>query len=102
LLVTQSNERAKTARHDMEREIAGSMSYIHRRLLPLGKEVNLMLWPENAPPSPEAPSEPADGAKAAAAASDAPPVPFEDVLAQPAKKKGKKKKEKKGDKKEEL
>jgi|EP00900_Chrysochromulina_parva_P016748 hypothetical protein len=59
--------------------------------------------PSNAPPpSPEAPSEPADGAKAAAAASDAPPVPFEDGLAQPAKKKGKKKKEKKGDKKEEL
>ena len=48
------NERAKTARHDMEREIAGSMSYIHRRLLPIGKDVNLMLWPENAVPAPEA------------------------------------------------
>ena len=48
------NDRAKTTRHDMEREIAGSMSYIHRRLLPLGKEVSLMLWPANAPPSSEA------------------------------------------------
>lgn len=48
------NERAKTARHDMEREIAGSMSYIHRRLLPLGKSVNLMLWPANATPTEEA------------------------------------------------
>ena len=48
------NERAKTTRHDMEREIAGSMNYIHRRLLPLGKEVNLMLWPENAAPTSEA------------------------------------------------
>lgn len=52
-ITSKLNERAKTARHDMEREIAGSMSYIHRRLLPLGKEVNLMLWPENASPSPE-------------------------------------------------
>lgn len=48
------NERASSARHDMEREIAGSMSYIHRRLLPLGKEVSLMLWPAKAAPSPEA------------------------------------------------
>ncbi len=48
------NDRAKTTRHDMEREIAGSMSYIHRRLLPLGKEVSLMLWPANAAPSAEA------------------------------------------------
>ena len=48
------NDRAKTTRHDMEREIAGSMSYIHRRLLPLGKEVSLMLWPVNATPSSEA------------------------------------------------
>lgn len=48
------NERASTARRDMQREIAGSMSYIHRRLLPQGKEVSLMLWPANAAPSPEA------------------------------------------------
>jgi hypothetical protein len=48
------NDRAKTTRHDMEREIAGSMSYIHRRLLPLGKEVSLMLWPANVAPSSEA------------------------------------------------
>jgi hypothetical protein len=48
------NDRAKTTRHDMEREIAGSMSYIHRRLLPLGKDVNLMLWPANSAPTPEA------------------------------------------------
>ncbi|WP_395716369.1 hypothetical protein [Prosthecobacter sp.] len=48
------NERASTTRHDMPREIAGSMSYIHRRLLPVGKEVNLMLWPANAKPSSEA------------------------------------------------
>lgn len=48
------NERAQTTRLDMEREIAGSMSYIHRQLLPLGKNVGLMLWPTNATPSPEA------------------------------------------------
>jgi polysaccharide biosynthesis protein PelA len=48
------NDRAQTTRHDMPREIAGSMSYIHRRLLPLGKAVNLMLWPANAIPSAEA------------------------------------------------
>ncbi len=48
------NDRAQTTRHDLEREIAGSMSYIHRRLLPLGKEVSLMLWPSNATPSSEA------------------------------------------------
>ena len=48
------NDRATTIRHDLEREIAGSMSYIHRNLLPLGKDVNLMLWPANATPTPEA------------------------------------------------
>ena len=48
------NDRAQTTRHDMQREIAGSMSYIHRRLLPLNKAVNLMLWPANAIPSSEA------------------------------------------------
>ncbi|MEZ5388158.1 MAG: hypothetical protein R3F13_21845 [Prosthecobacter sp.] len=48
------NERAQTTRLDMEREIAGSMSYIHRRLLPIGKNVSLMLWPSNATPTPEA------------------------------------------------
>ncbi len=48
------NDRAQTTRHDMEREIGGSMSYIHRSLLPLGKEVSLMLWPANAAPTPEA------------------------------------------------
>ena len=48
------NERAQTARHDMPREIAGSMSYIHRRLLPLNKSVSLMLWPAKATPSAEA------------------------------------------------
>lgn len=48
------NERALPGRHDMEREIAGSMIYIHRRLLPLSKDVNLMLWPPNAAPTAEA------------------------------------------------
>lgn len=48
------NERAKSVRFDMEREIAGSMTYIHRRLLPVGKEVNLMLWPGDSRPTPEA------------------------------------------------
>lgn len=51
---SQLNERAQTTRHDMPREIAGSMSYIHRRLLPLGKSVSLMLWPAKAAPSAEA------------------------------------------------
>ena len=53
-ITNKLNDRAKTTRHDMEREIAGSMSYIHRRLLPLGKEVSLMLWPANATPTSEA------------------------------------------------
>jgi len=48
------NERATTSRFDLEREIAGSMSYIHRRLLPAGKDVSLMLWPSHAAPSAEA------------------------------------------------
>ncbi|MBE7498505.1 MAG: hypothetical protein HS117_26500 [Verrucomicrobiaceae bacterium] len=48
------NEHARSARLDMEREVAGSMGYIHRRLLPAGKSVSLMLWPEFAPPTPEA------------------------------------------------
>ncbi|OYW77607.1 MAG: hypothetical protein B7Z37_03390 [Verrucomicrobia bacterium 12-59-8] len=53
-ITSKLNDRAKTTRRDMEREIAGSMSYIHRRLLPLGKEVSLMLWPANATPTSEA------------------------------------------------
>jgi polysaccharide biosynthesis protein PelA len=48
------NDRAQTTRHDLAREIGGSMSYIHRHLLPLGKEVSLMLWPANATPTSEA------------------------------------------------
>ncbi|WP_395743257.1 hypothetical protein [Prosthecobacter sp.] len=53
-ITSKLNDRAQTTRRDMEREIAGSMSYIHRQLLPLGKEVSLMLWPENATPTAEA------------------------------------------------
>ncbi len=53
-ITSRLNERAQSARRDMEREIAGSMAYIHRRLLPVGKEVNLMLWPGDAKPSTEA------------------------------------------------
>lgn len=48
------NEHARSTRLDMEREVAGSMSYIHRTLLPEGKSVSLMLWPAFAPPTPEA------------------------------------------------
>lgn len=39
---------------EMEREIAGSMAYIHRQLLPAGDHMELMLWPEGAPPTPAA------------------------------------------------
>ncbi|MCX6837555.1 MAG: hypothetical protein NTX35_07055 [Verrucomicrobia bacterium] len=53
-IAAKLNDRAQTARQDMEREIAGSMNYIHRRLLPVGKDVSLMLWPQNAAPTPEA------------------------------------------------
>ncbi len=53
-IATKLNERAQTVRLDMEREIAGSMTYIHRQLLPQGKDVRLMLWPENATPTREA------------------------------------------------
>jgi hypothetical protein len=48
------NDRAQSARHDMPREIAGSMSYIHRNLLPMGKSVSLMLWPAHTTPTAEA------------------------------------------------
>lgn len=39
---------------NMPREIAGSMAYIHRQLLPPGRRIELMLWPEGAAPTPEA------------------------------------------------
>ncbi len=48
------NEHAISTRFDMEREVAGSMRYIHHRLLPAGKSVTLMLWPDDAAPSTEA------------------------------------------------
>lgn len=51
---SELNARASTTRHDLQREIAGSMNYIHRRLLPVGKEVSLMLWPRQATPTAEA------------------------------------------------
>lgn len=53
-IASKLNEHAQTQRRDMEREIAGSMVYIHRQLLPEGKEVKVMLWPENAVPTREA------------------------------------------------
>lgn len=53
-IAAKLNERAQTARVDMEREIAGSMIYIHRQLLPQGKDVKLMLWPANSVPTREA------------------------------------------------
>ncbi|WP_395735730.1 hypothetical protein [Prosthecobacter sp.] len=53
-ITSKLNDRAQTTRHDIAREIAGSMSYIHRRLLPVGKAVDLMLWPANAAPTAEA------------------------------------------------
>lgn len=39
---------------NMPREIAGSMAYIHRQLLPPGRRIELMLWPDGAIPTPEA------------------------------------------------
>ena len=48
------NEHAKSPRRDVQREVAGSMTYIHNKLLPAGKSVSLMLWPDFAPPTPEA------------------------------------------------
>ncbi|MBK8036138.1 MAG: hypothetical protein IPK22_03255 [Verrucomicrobiaceae bacterium] len=48
------NEHAKTNRFDMEREVAGSMSYIHRALLPAGKSISLMLWPSTGAPGSDA------------------------------------------------
>lgn len=53
-IAAKLNEHAKTTRLDMEREIAGSMAYIHRQLLPQGKDVRLMLWPQNTTPTREA------------------------------------------------
>ena len=37
---------------DMEREIAGSLAYLHRQILPAGRHMELMLWPEGSLPSP--------------------------------------------------
>lgn len=45
------NAQAEGQRRDMEREIAGSMAFIHRHLLPAGKNVGLMLWPQESTPS---------------------------------------------------
>ncbi|SKB05713.1 hypothetical protein SAMN02745166_04310 [Prosthecobacter debontii] len=39
---------------EMEREVAGTMAYVHRRLLPAGRHVDLMLWPQGARPTDEA------------------------------------------------
>lgn len=39
------------SRSGLEREIAGSMAYLHRRLIPPGKNPLFLLWPEGAPPS---------------------------------------------------
>ena len=39
---------------EMEREIAGSMAYIHRHLLPAGRHVEMMQWPQGTTPSPAA------------------------------------------------
>jgi len=39
---------------EMEREVAGSMAYIHRQLLPAGRHIELMLWPQGAVPTPAA------------------------------------------------
>lgn len=50
-IASKLNERAETTRLDLEREIAGSMIYIHRQLLPQGKTVGLMLWPQNSSPT---------------------------------------------------
>lgn len=36
---------------EMQQEIAGSMNYIHRQLLPTGRHVELMLWPQASAPS---------------------------------------------------
>ncbi|WP_133797179.1 hypothetical protein [Prosthecobacter fusiformis] len=38
----------------MEREVAGTMAYIHRQLLPAGRHVELMLWPEGSVLTPAA------------------------------------------------
>jgi hypothetical protein len=38
----------------IQRELAGSMAYMHRHLLPVGKSPLFVLWPEGAPPSADA------------------------------------------------
>lgn len=71
------NERASTSRFDLQREIAGSMNYIHRRLLPLGKEVSLMLWPRHSTPTATALDYCASlGVHSLSAASHASALPF--------------------------
>lgn len=45
--VSTPEESAPTpAGPEMQRQVAGSMSYIHQRLLPSGKSVSLMVWPQ--------------------------------------------------------
>jgi hypothetical protein len=41
-----------TTCESMPREVAGSMAYIHRQLLPAGRQVELMMWPEGSNPTP--------------------------------------------------
>jgi len=48
------NVAATDTRRGLEREIGGSLAYIHRQLLPVGRGVPLMLWPRGVRPSPEA------------------------------------------------
>ncbi len=43
-----------TAGADMQRDVAGSMAYIHRQLLPQGGRVELMLWPQGMAVTPAA------------------------------------------------
>lgn len=48
---SRSRPKAWETCQEMEYEVAGSMAYIHRQLLPHGKHVGLMLWPSEAFPT---------------------------------------------------
>lgn len=46
---TMSRPQAWQSGGPMEREVAGSLAALHRQLLPEGKKIELVLWPESSP-----------------------------------------------------
>lgn len=52
--VTRLNDHASDDRRGFEREIAGSLAHLHRTVLPAGKPLGFLQWPEGSSPSADA------------------------------------------------